>query len=194
MRLRFFGDSYDIVKKSLLAWLSSLGEWETHPMFTEEVSPGNADAFAAFLGTPLLSREVLTSRTNRARYFATCHTASHLFLDPDTGVSLERATRVSAAHLTANELLSIVSARPRHLTLVFDQSFARGARESVLARKFAFFRAAGVDVAAYWSHAPFLLLGLDRTLVDRALTDLLAVSGLPSSRFRRALSRDGQDG
>jgi hypothetical protein len=39
MKLRYFGDSYDIVKKSMLAWLSPFGKWQTHPMFTEVVVP-----------------------------------------------------------------------------------------------------------------------------------------------------------
>lgn len=39
MKLQYFGDSYDIVKKSLICWLSEFGPWVTHPMFTEDVSP-----------------------------------------------------------------------------------------------------------------------------------------------------------
>jgi hypothetical protein len=35
MKLQYFSDSYDIVKKSLIAWLA--GNWAVHPMFTEQV-------------------------------------------------------------------------------------------------------------------------------------------------------------
>ena len=32
MNPRFLGDSYDIVKQSLLRWLAFDGVWATHPM------------------------------------------------------------------------------------------------------------------------------------------------------------------
>ena len=183
MNLRYFGDSYDIVKKSMIGWLSSFGKWDTHPMFTEPVAPRDADAFAAFLATPLLSSEVLTSRTDRTRYFARCFTASHLFLDPDTGVRSANARRSSPSHIYATELVSISSARPAKLTLVFDQSFARGATERGLAQKFAYFNTQGVAIAAYRSQAPFLLLASDAALLSRAVHHVIMASGLPSSRF-----------
>jgi len=62
MRMRYFGDSYDIVKQSLLRWLRPLGEWSVHPMFTEPVSPGKVALFrsnqrsAARKGSPRCSR------------------------------------------------------------------------------------------------------------------------------------------
>lgn len=80
MNLRYIGDSYDIVKRALLAWLSAFGEWHAHPMFTSEASPEGAAAFAGLIGVPLLSREVLTARTDRNDYFAVCAKAEHLFL------------------------------------------------------------------------------------------------------------------
>jgi len=42
MRMRYFGDSYDIVKQSLLRWLQSFGPWSVLPMFTEPVSDEEA--------------------------------------------------------------------------------------------------------------------------------------------------------
>ena len=87
MRLEKFGDTYDIVKQKLLASLANLGPWAAHPMFTEEVSGPEGRAFARFLGVPLLSLEVLAAATDRAAYFARAGAcASHLFLDPDTGL------------------------------------------------------------------------------------------------------------
>jgi hypothetical protein len=89
MKLQFFGDSYDIVKKSLIAWLAEFGPWTTHPMFTEPFKRQDANAFSLMLGSRLLSEEVLTPQTDRDQYFSACRTAGNLFLDPDTGVCLE---------------------------------------------------------------------------------------------------------
>lgn len=92
MRLDKFGDTYDVVKQSLLGWLAALGPWAAHPMFTEEVSGPEARAFATFLDVPLLSLHVLGIQTDRSAYFAPAKACgSHLFLDPDTGLSFKQA-------------------------------------------------------------------------------------------------------
>jgi hypothetical protein len=69
MHVRFLGDSFDIVKQSLLRWLAQCGSWSAHPMFTEEVTVDQAEAFSCLLGVPLISREVLSSESDRAAYF-----------------------------------------------------------------------------------------------------------------------------
>ena len=88
MRAQFFGDSYDIIKRSFIAWLSLFGPWSAHPMFTEAVAAKDARRFARFLGANLLSVELLTPDTDRESYFSSCRRAGNLFLDPDTGVRL----------------------------------------------------------------------------------------------------------
>jgi hypothetical protein len=55
MKFQFFGDLYDIVKKSFMTWLLEFGPWVTHPMFTEVFEPERAAGFSRLLGTPLLS-------------------------------------------------------------------------------------------------------------------------------------------
>ena len=70
MNPKYIGDSYDIVKQSLLRWLADIGTWTTHPMFTEPVSAWQADAFSLLLGTRLLSSDTLTHSTNRDSYLA----------------------------------------------------------------------------------------------------------------------------
>lgn len=185
MNLKHFGDSYDIVKKSMLSWLAPFGAWRTHPMFTEHVSEEQANSFGRFLDTPLLSSEVLTSRTDRSRYFAACCGEFHLFLDPDTGVRCGSTRRFNSPnHLYGEELIAIVRSRPDNLTLVFDQSFARGAADSDLQSKFAFFDSRRVAACAYWSHAPFLLLSTNNALLDHARDRILYASGLPAWRIR----------
>ncbi len=63
---KHFGDSYDIVKKALLAWLSSLGPWSVHPMFTHKVNEAEAEQFSDFLGVRLVSSETLLTGTDSA--------------------------------------------------------------------------------------------------------------------------------
>lgn len=185
MRLDKFGDTYDVVKQSLLRWLGNLGPWAAHPMFTEAVSGPEAKAFAGLLGVPLLSSEVLGANTDRIAYFTPARAcASHLFLDPDTGLTLKKmeVSRIPA-YLLGEELVSIVQARPEWLTLVFDQSVARGRERQQLEEKLAALAAHHVHGWAYMSHACFLLLGCDGPTVKRAVQVVQAQSRLPASRF-----------
>lgn len=184
MKLQYFGDSYDIVKKSMIAWLSEFEPWVTHPMFTEDFKPEVAAAFSRLLGTPLLSETVLTPQTDRAGYFSSCRTAGNLFLDPDTGVCLEplRGSK-SVRYVFGAELVEWSGLRPSALTLIFDQSYSRGSQNEGIQKKLAYFAAANVYGFAYSSHATFLLLGADSELIKRARERLLEVSGLPESRL-----------
>lgn len=184
MRLQFFGDSYDIVKRSLIAWLSDFGPWSAHPMFTETVNRKDARHFARFLGADLLSVALLTPHTDRESYFSLCRRTGNLFLDPDTGVRLRPCRSAqSPRYVFGSELVSLVQARPRFLTLVFDQAFSRGSNPAPIREKLHFFASAGVRGLAYSSHAPFLLLGARASLLERARLRLLRVSSLPSKRI-----------
>ena len=139
MKPRFLGDSCDIVKQSLLRWLASMGPWATHPMFTEPTTSEQADTFARLLGTPLLSREVLTHGVDRDAYMAPARECrKHIFLDPDTGIRLDPTRGKKAPqYVFGKELVAIARARPGALTLVFDQSLARGAERDQLNGKLA---------------------------------------------------------
>ncbi len=185
MKPEFLGDSYDIVKQSLLRWLASMGPWATHPMFTDSVSSEQVDAYARLLGTRVLSREILTPRVDRDVYLAPARDCEdHVFLDPDTGIRLEpTGGKKAPAYVFGPELLAIASARPEKLTLVFDQSLARGAERQQLEGKLSTFAVQGMHGIAYVSHACFVLVGADRSLVDTAFENLKRESGLPDSRF-----------
>src|SRR5208337_569197 len=139
MKLRFFGDSYDIVKKCMLQWLSSLGEWTVHPMFTDEepVSADDADAFSRFLGARLISLDILSTGTDRSTYLASAQNCmSHLFLDPDTGIRMKKTNGSKGPlYVFGQELVEIATSRPQLLTLVFDQSLARGKEREQLNAK-----------------------------------------------------------
>jgi len=164
MNFQHFGDSYDIVKQSLIRWLGPLGPWSAHPMFTEteehKVTSAKVEAFARFLGVPLVSTDVFTSNTVREPYLD-CGRAGSVFLDPDTGVRMDNApTKGSPKYIYADELVRIASARPDGLVLVFDQSLDRNkdTRDQIRG-KLKDLETAGLRGFAYVSHATFLILG-----------------------------------
>ena len=187
MNLRFFGDSYDILKKSFIGWLSDFGKWSVHPMFTQDVDPAEAEGFARFINATLVSTERLRPDSDRDAYFDCCLSAGNLLLDPDTGVSLEvRTGERSSRYIFGDELLRIVSARPHRLTLVLDQSFSRAGRDNMepsVRRKLAALAAGGAYGFAYVSQAPFLCLAGDPSIVLRAFAALKENSSLPPSRL-----------
>lgn len=184
MRPQFFGDSYDIVKQSLIDWLSGFGEWLVHPMFTVSVSRGAATEFSRFLGATLLSVDVLTPETDRSEYFTSCHKCGHLLLDPDIGLRIKRTAPAQApSYLFGAELISMVRARPNSLTLVFDQSVARGAERSQIEQKLSHLLSQGIHGLAYVSHACFVLVGLDGALIDKAYQRIRKESRLPLGRL-----------
>jgi hypothetical protein len=185
MNPKFFGDSYDIVKKSLISWLKPGSEWAVHPMFTEEVPSADACDFARFLNAELLSSKVLKAGIDLKEYFEPCRGVHNLFLDPDTGVRVEG--RQSVRHILGETLVEIVCDRPQALTLVFDQSYTRAAeteRTEEIRQKLAFFAGHNVYGLAYNSHATFLLLCKNLELLNQAYKSL-ENSGLPRKRILR---------
>jgi len=184
MRIRYFGDSYDIVKKSLLTWLAPGEAWSVHPMFTEAVSPDEASAFSQFLGAPLVTTQVLVPATDRVAYFASAAVSKNLFLDPDTGVRAEagRGSR-DPRYIYVDELVSLVRGRPSSLTLVFDQSVPRGSESAAILRKLEAIARFGIRGFAYVSHACFLVLSVEPTSLEKARKHLFEHSRLPVGRI-----------
>jgi hypothetical protein len=187
MRIDYLGDSYDIVKQSLLRWLHPFGEWAVHPMFTEPFSPAQVSAYGSLLGANVLSAEVLTLVTSRATYFGSASSCGHLFMDPDTGLRVKPTRGVLAPkYLFASELSELSEHRPHSLTVVFDQSVGRGSepsRRSHLEDKLRHLRALGIRGFAYISHACFVISSRDQNLVEHARARIIAESRLPESRF-----------
>lgn len=126
MRMQHFGDSYDIVKKSLLYWLRTFGEWSVHPIFSETVSHADAVAFEKFLGATIISTEELTLTEDRSAYFSSALSCGNLFLDPDKGLCMSSKHKEPQKYLFASELIWLTKQRPTSLTIVFDQSVRRG--------------------------------------------------------------------
>jgi len=182
--MSYFGDSYDIVKQSLLRWLRDFGDWSVHPMFTEPVAPEEVAAFANFLDASVASTDVLTPDTKRSSYFLCVESCGNLFLDPNTGLRL-RSTRSRRApeFLFATELMGFVRQRPDALTLVFDQSVGRGSERLHAEEKLHYLRQLEVFSFAYVSHACFVVAGQDRSLVDHATRRVISESKLPNERL-----------
>ena len=184
-----FGDSYDIVKGSLLQWLSECGTWAAHPMFSVPPPPGFAELFASFLGVRLVTTNPVPARPNKEGYFEEAKAWSgtdHLFLDPDTGIALPAQRSVGRGHLMAAELAAIAQGRPRKLTLVFDQSFPRSSNEARLRQtkdKLRWLDKHGVHGLVYCSHANFVLVSSDHDALSSAKRTLVHASRLPLSRF-----------
>lgn len=184
MNTDHLGDSYDLAKATIIGWLS--GKWVAHPMLTKQMDGDSQDLLRKLLGvSDLLSTGVLTPGDDRDAYLrcAREHTAGHVFLDPDTGILLEKAGR-SPKHLFTSEIVAVVRApgRERLLTLVYDQSFQRGQdKAGALREKLACFAQHAVAGAAYVSHACFVILSAEQSLVDGAVSRLM--QRLPKDRL-----------
>ncbi len=186
MKLKYFDDSYDIVKKSMLAWLAEFGRWSAHPMFTEFVPTTEAAAYSRFLNVDLVSVEVLRPDVDRSAYFSCGGSAGNLFLDPDTGISLNAlGGRRSINYIFGDEITQMAHQRPDSLMLVFDQSYSYGKRCPQIRAKLEFLAARGVYSLAYNSHAPMLLLSSSEHLLLHADNALAVNSQLPPSRIVR---------
>ena len=184
MNLKHFGDSYDIVKKSLLQWLREFGPWVAHPMFTHDVSESEAAAFAGFLSIPLASTELLRPDSDRQSYLAACGSCRSVFLDPDTGVRLAGLSgRRSPEFVFADEVVAIASARPQGLVLTFDQSLPRGSEGKSIRHKLGAFAEQELHGFAYVSHASFMVVGRSESVVREARAELARQSNLPAHRI-----------
>jgi hypothetical protein len=187
MKLDKFGDSYDIVKQSLLRWLAPCGSWVAHPMFTEPVDPSEAEAFSRLLGVSLLTTQSLRNAERDAYLFSATSCADHLFLDPNTGLRVPSATRVDAPNfVNGTELVTIARARPDKLTLVFDQSIDRQypSRDQIEA-KLSWLAERCVYGVTYESHACFVLVSATQSVLEKASETLLQESHLPPARLVR---------
>lgn len=184
MKMSFFGDSYDIVKQSLLRWLADVGEWSAHPMFTEAATSQEAADFARFLGVPVISSEVLRPETKRDGYFRVVERVEDIFLDPDTGVCLTKKPRAkSHRYVYASELVHMAAHPGSRLILTFDQSYRRGAGAAAVAAKLEALQALGLYGFGYVSHSCFLILGCDPDRVEAARSNILSKSHLPPNRI-----------
>jgi hypothetical protein len=165
MNPRYFGDSYDIVKRFFCAELATLGYAVlAQPMLTGEWSGAEA-AFLRFIGASALHESPQAS------------SRTALFFDPDTGVH----QKPSPKHIS---LAQVAAAAAQHvLAFAFDQSFSRQQDCSAAMRsKLAVLRELGCHALYYDSHARFLFASKAGQPIAELREHLLSL-GLPASRL-----------
>ena len=202
MRPKFFGDSYDLVKREIIHGLASAKEWTVHPMYfvfdpEPEPEPGFVDRYIEFLR---IDRAVRSTTRKDLDDVATVAGARYLFLDPDTGLWDGKGSPGCAwrKHISVGELVRIANAREHELTLVFDQGYSRNltneARRQRAERKLEALRLAQIEhqvtgvntnqgsqqrclhSVAYVSHAVFIWISTDEDLLASATQRLLGCS------------------
>ncbi len=189
MREEYIGDSYDFVKQSFLRWLG--GEWSVHPMFTEQVSDQGVEAYTAVLrnnnnnNIEIISRDELN--VDRDGFCAAaCNVPANLFLDPDTGLTLNGGNP-GWSHLTAAEIVKIVvnPVRTEFLTMVFDQSIDRNAGEpqQQTLDKLNYLQGQDVYAFAYVSHSCLIVASGKQGITQDALRRVRNQSRLPCKRL-----------
>ena len=187
-----FGDSYDIVKRSLLEWLSDLGEWAAHPMLTQQPKDDSSflrryTDFLRVLHPPPEKLRDPWDRNSLLDWAEQCRDY-HLFLDPDTGLMLPSG-RATEKHLKADDLVTIAEKRPGKLTLVFDQSINRNrpVRDQVKEKLlFLLLRKERIHGITYESHACFVLVSTSQQVLVEAEQKLTENSRIPACRLVRS--------
>jgi hypothetical protein len=164
MNPKYFGDSYDIVKRFFCGELAKLGYViAMEPMLTGQWE-GREQEFYRFVG-------ISKSPEPSSRIAA--------FFDPDTGVQ----ERPSLSHLSLGLLSE--AAHNYHLSFSFDQAFSRKyAPSQVMQRKLAALKELGTFGMYYDSHARFLFASAQQGSIDELRRHLVAL-GMPPSRLVR---------
>lgn len=190
MKLQYQGDSYDHVKRVLLATAGD-APWVTAAMMTDETTIGALREYAKFLQTDVPTQFVtMPQRDERPSYFQSlrqhCRDAgANVFLDPCTGVRPATRFRPSMReHVSTSEIVDLLSGGSHPLLLLcFDQSMARGSEDESRSEKLSLFHQAEVRAFYFRSHASFLCASLDGDALDKWHQNMRDV-GLPESRFQ----------
>lgn len=165
MNPKWFGDSYDIVKRFFISILKDSGySVYVDPMFTGDSTPIEDDFFD-FIGAGLPPEiDLLPSK-------------SALFIDPDTGIGKKKTKR----HITISgfaERLDMYS-----IVFAYDQSFSRGSNhEEQISIKLKELKDLDARGFYYNSHAKFLF-GSKSSIELDALKEGMAKTGLPFFRI-----------
>lgn len=165
MNPKFFGDSYDLVKRFFCTELASLGYAViVDPMSTSDWG-GKEPDFYRLIGAVPAPEE--PSREGRAA----------LFIDPDTGVRRDAGPKHVAFERLAAET------RAYALVFCFDQSFSRSSgADEVMRERLAALAGLGCHGFYYVSHARFLFLAKQLEPLLEFREHLLSL-GLPKTRL-----------
>lgn len=165
MNSRYFGDSYDIVKRFFIKNINEMGyKVFADPMFTDNWN-GLEEKFYEFIGAlPLRSQSLFSG-------------PKALFLDPDTGIG----AKLSKQHVTIEEMVKCL--KEYHIVFSYDQSFSRNISvRNKISEKLSLLKKNGAKGFYYESHACFLFSAKSEDVLMN-LKHHFAKLGLPESRF-----------
>ena len=165
MNSKYFGDSFDIVKRFFVGNIREMGyQVFVDPMFTDEWN-GLENKFYDFVGAaPLKSLATSSGRTA-------------LLLDPDTGI----APKPTKQHVTVGMIVNYL--QEHEIVFSFDQSFSRGGKAlEQMGKKLSLLKKEGAAGFYYDSHARFLFSAKSPEVLAN-LEHHLVATGLPEKRF-----------
>ena len=162
---KWFGDSYDIVKKFFVDILKNSGyEVYMDPMFTGSWG-GEKQNFIKFVGAKFVDE------------FKNTNEKSALFIDPDTGIG----KKSSSKHVTVNSISRKLE--KYEIVFSFDQSFSYGkSPKEQMQEKLSELILQGGTGFYYDSHARFLFASKNMSTINEIKETLLEI-GLPSTRL-----------
>jgi hypothetical protein len=165
MNLKWFGDSYDIVKQFFVKALKDIGyNVYIDPMFTGDVTEIR-DQFFDFIGAKIKpDKPPIAGQTA-------------ILVDPDTGIGKKR----SAKHITIKDLVDLMDTYL--IAFAFDQSFSRAKDDTEqMIAKLKPMHELGAVGFYYDSHAKFVFSSKSAEATE-SLKDHLMEKGLPASRI-----------
>jgi|ERR1019366_7271849 hypothetical protein len=167
MHPKWFGDSFDLVKRYFIEVLSDLNyEVFVDPMITEAWSSKQDEKDFYKLLKALPVQAIATTNNPKA-----------LLVDPDTGVGKTKKN----THVTIDHIVHLLQSH--EIVFSFDQSFSRSTDQMVqLQSKLEELKRKGCHGFYYDSHARFLFASKSYDVL-RKLEDGLISSGLPKRRL-----------
>lgn len=168
MNPAYFGDSYDLVKRFFCRELSLLGYTvAVDAMLTGSWSTNEREFYRLIGAEAIRPRGLVPAR-------------AALFLDPDTGIN----EKGSKQHASFDRLTQ--EATSYELVFAFDQAFSRQSKgETVMLGKLAALRSRGCHGMYYDSHARFVFVSKERSVLHELQAHLLSL-GLPARRLLTA--------
>jgi len=165
MNPKWFGDSYDIVKRFFVSALKNAG----YSVFVDPMFSGNhsdiQDRFLDFIGAEL-------KPDNPPQMSKTA-----ILLDPDTGIGSKRTKK----HITIQDFVEFTDSYS--VVFSFDQSFGFNAdHKEIMALKLKDLKKLGAVGFYYDSHAKFLFGSRSAGEIE-SVKECLEGTGLPSSRI-----------
>lgn len=163
MNPKWFGDSYDIVKRYLIDNLKNI-EYRVFadPMSTNDWKD-DIEKYYLFIGASPLPAEGPDSKA--------------LFIDPDTGISNKKSNQ----HISMNSLMGKLE--EFEIVFAFDQSFSYvGDQAGKMKEKLSQIAKTGNFGFYYNSHAKFLFCCASQAKLENVVKQLLS-TGLPEERI-----------